>query len=75
MKKIKKNREIRIEEIIVDMKALAKVKGTDKRQTVKDNQKTMNEVMASVRRMMGKETKGYHYANEARLLNWVMTPN
>lgn len=35
--------------------------------------KVMNAVVQLVRQNQGKETKFYHYANEAKLINWAIT--
>lgn len=35
--------------------------------------KVMSEVLQLSREIQGKDTKTYHYSNEARLINWVLT--
>lgn len=35
--------------------------------------KVMNDVLKGTREDVGKDTKGFHYANEAKLVNWAMT--
>jgi len=35
--------------------------------------KVMSDTLTEVRLLQGKETKGHHYSNEARLINWAMT--
>src|SRR5690606_2455087 len=35
--------------------------------------KVLSSVLEEVRKLKGKETKFYHYANEAKLINWALT--
>lgn len=43
------------------------------RHASKSSNKVANEILMMVRQESGKETKGFHYANEAKLVNYALT--
>lgn len=43
------------------------------RHASKSSNKVANEILMMVRQENGKETKGFHYANEAKLVNYALT--
>jgi hypothetical protein len=43
------------------------------RHASKSSNKVANDILRLTRQDKGKETKGFHYANEAKLVNWALT--
>ena len=43
------------------------------RHASKSSNKVANEILIMVRQEQGKETKSFHYANEAKLVNFALT--
>lgn len=57
----------------IDLLIRGQLDVTKARHRLASTNKVVNSMLQMVREKQGKETKFYHYANEAKLINWALT--